>query len=231
MLEVRLLGDLSVRRPDGTEVDDGAWQTGGARDLLRLLALPAGRPVRSGMLIDQLWPGSGTTEGRSRLRATAAEVRRTVGGDCIGREPGRMFLRWPWVDVALVRALLVAGAAAAAAGRTEDVVARARSVENLYTGDFRADDDGSDWALAVREDLAQGRRALLADAAAGCLALGRHREAIGYAEALQRADPTSERAHLVRMEAHAALGEVDRALTAFERYRGGLRRHGGPASV
>ena len=45
-IEVRLLGRLQVRRADGTMVDNAEWRTGKTADLVRLLTLAAGRPVR-----------------------------------------------------------------------------------------------------------------------------------------------------------------------------------------
>ena len=55
--EIRVLGPLRVRRADGSVVSDRDWRTGKNADLLRWLALQAGNPVSTEVLIDGLWPG------------------------------------------------------------------------------------------------------------------------------------------------------------------------------
>lgn len=219
LLEIRLLGPMVVLRRDRTEVDASEWSTAKTMDLLRLLAVHAGRPVRTQPMIDWLWPAASPPHARGSLRTAASRVRRTVQDNCIVRGPGTMMLRHAWVDVVLVEGFIEAGRAAMLAGRHEEVVSRARAMEKLYRGDFHAHDDDSDWALGIREYLAQGRLALLDDAAGCCVAVGDHREALLYANAALNLDPTVEGAYRTKMRAHAELGEVGAALRAFERYR------------
>ena len=218
-VEIRLLGFLVVVRRDGSEVDERDWRSGKTRDLLRLLALQAGRPVLTQLLLDRLWPAAAPRQARGSLRTAASKVRTVIRDDCIERQAGSMVLVGAQVDTAALRGLLKAGREDLAEGRAELVVSRARAVERLYQGDFHADDDTSAWAVAEREDLARGRLELLAAAAECCLRLGNEREALLYANAVLFADPLREAVYRAKMRAHAELGEADRALHTFEAYR------------
>ena len=216
---IRLLGQMVVLRRDRSTVGGHEWRTGKTMDLLRLLALQAGRPVRTQMLIDRLWPRASPERARGSLRTAASQVRRALHDDCIVREPGTMMLRDAWVDVVAVSSLLLAGRSAALVGNAEVVVSRARAMERLYQGDFHAYDDDSDWAVAERDHLLHRRLELLDDAAQSCLIMGRYREALAHAHAVLVVDPTAEGAQRTKMRAHAELGEVGSALRVFERYR------------
>ncbi len=216
---VRLLGPLVVLRRDGSDVDRSEWKTGKTADLLRLLALSAGHPVRTQLLIDRLWPDASPPHARGSLRTAASQIRRTLREHCLMRGPGTLMLCHAWVDAAVLKGMLDAGGKAMRLGQAESVIGGARAVERMYRGDFHADDDTSDWALGVRAYLASGRVRLLDDAAQCCVSVGSHREALLYANALLLVDPTVERAYRSKMRAHAELGEVGSALRVFERCR------------
>lgn len=218
-LEIHLLGPLRVVRPDRSEVPASAWRTSKTTDLLRSLALDVGRPVRTQLLIDRLWPHVPPERARASLRTAASQIRHAVGSDCLRREPGGLALRSAWVDVAVVGTLLDEARAAVLAGDPAAVVDRAAAVSALYSGDFHASDDESAWASVERNALANRRLQLLVDAAEACLELGLFRESLDHAGEALRVDPSSERVHRVMMCAHAELGEIGRALRIFERYR------------
>ena len=219
LLKIRLLGSMVVHRRDRSEVAASEWHTAKTADLLRLLAVSAGEPVLTQLLIDRLWPDSSPRLARGSLRTAASQIRRTLQDNCLVRGPGTLMLCHAWVDVTVVKGLIDTGGQAMRLGHTESVIGRARAVERLYHGDFHADDDHSDWALAVRAYLASGRVRLLDDAAQCCVSVGSHREALLYASALLLVDPTIERAYRSMMRAHAELGELGSALRVFERYR------------
>jgi DNA-binding SARP family transcriptional activator len=216
---VRLLGGLVVTRPDGTTVSTDEWRTGKTMDLLRLLALENGRPVRPQVLIQRLWPDARPERGRGSLRTASSQIRRTIGTNCVVRQPDGLVLQDAWVDS--VRYLQNAARLSRAA-RSEHharVMDIARAAERLYVGDFHAYDDDSAWALAERERLAVARHELLCDAATSALALHLPREAVSLAAEAIRLNDTSETAHRLLMTAHADLGEIGSALRIFETYR------------
>lgn len=218
-IRIRLLGSLEVVRPDETLVAVEEWRTGKTMDLLRLLALSNGRPVRPTSLIEKLWPKASPTRGRGSLRTATSQIRRAVGTNCVVRQPEGLVLRGTWVDVDQFVEASHGALVAARDGDHTRVLTLAREAELLYAGDFRAYDDDADWAIAEREYLARLRVDLLCDAAVSAQALRRFREAADLASAAIRIDGSSETAHRTLMSAQAELGEVASALRIFESYR------------
>jgi DNA-binding SARP family transcriptional activator len=221
-IEIRLLGRLHVRRSDGTIVDAKEWRTGKTVDLLRLLALEAGRPVRIDSVLDKLWPDVDEAHGRASLRTAASQIRRTLQADCIERQLGGLVLTNAWVDVVAYRSLAMEAQAMLRAHEYARVVALAREAESLYLKDFQAHDDGSCWAMEVRSELANMRQTVLADGAESAVKLRWMRDCIDLANRALAADPCFERPHRSLMQAHAALGETEQALRVFEHCRGML---------
>src|SRR5262245_44237127 len=86
-VRIRVLGDLRVTRRDGSDVRAEEWRTGKTRDLLRLLALGNGRPIRADQLTELLWPSVPSHRARNRLRTAASQIRVTLGDRSLERHP------------------------------------------------------------------------------------------------------------------------------------------------
>ncbi|GAB6985648.1 hypothetical protein JCM10369A_21720 [Nocardioides pyridinolyticus] len=217
-----VLGGLSVLRSDGTPVPIDELRTGKTMDLLRLLALENGRPVRPEGLIEKLWPKAPLERARGSLRTASCQIRRAVGTNCVVRHPDGLVLKGAWVDVVEFLAAARRVSLAARTGRHSQVLAITRSTETLYAGDFRAHSDDATWAVATRQHVALVRHEMLCEAAASALAARQAREAADFAGRAVRIDWASERAHRLLMAAHAELGEVATALRLFETHRAQL---------
>lgn len=218
-IQIRMLGDLTVHRPDGSRVDGGAWRTGKTMDLLRLLALSNGRYVTCHSLLDKLWPHSPEDRARASLRTAASQIRRAIGVNCLCRQLGSIALQGTWTDVEAFLDLARAASKASIAGSHARALRLARSAEFLYAGDFHAYDDDSTWAGQTRHTLGRARILMLTDAAESSVAERRFREAIHFAELAIDVDRCAEQPYRTMMEAYAELGEIDHALRAFETYR------------
>ena len=219
-IEIRILGRLRVRRPDGSIVDNAEWRTGKTADLVRLLALAGGRPVRVDALLDSLWPSVEETKARASLRTAASQIRRTLGVDCIERGFDGLALNNAWIDAEAFTVLAHEGRAHARGAHHAQVVRIAREAEALYVGDLDCHVAGEEtWVSEARENLASLRRDLLTEAAESALALGWFRDAEDLATRALRADGMAERPHRLLMSAYAGLGEIDRALRVFDRCR------------
>lgn len=221
-IRVRLLGELEVRRRDGSLVEPGEWRTAKNMDLLRLLALGNGQVVRSTGLMERLWPAVSTERARASLRTATSQLRRVLGAPCVVRRPDGLLLEGAWVDTHAFLHGVRRAQQAAREGRPDDVVAATRTADVLYRGDFHAHDDDSDWALAERTHLVRSRQAMLTEAAGAALEIGLPREALDFAQSAVALDRTSESAHRALMRAHAELGEIGSALRVFESYRAHL---------
>jgi DNA-binding SARP family transcriptional activator len=219
LIEIRLLGPLEVRRSDGSTVDAREWKTGKTVDLLRMLALSAGRPRPVDGLLAALWPDSAPAQAQSSLHTATFRIRQVLGRDCLARDLGGLRLHGAWVDVAAFRAqahrawqLLQAGDIPAAAMATQEADA-------LYRGDLRAHDDGADWVVSERRALDAIRQGLLCDAAEAVSRLGFPAEAVDFGGRVLAGNPYSERASRLVMRGYAELGETSAALREYDRCR------------
>jgi DNA-binding SARP family transcriptional activator len=221
-IRIRLLGELDVLRLDGTVVSVAEWRTGKTMDLLRLLALRGGRPVRVESLVEKLWPDAAPDRARASLRTACSQIRRAVQTNCVVRHPQGLVLQDAWVDAIEFLAHVRRVQVAAVDAQHDEVLVLARAAEMLYRDGFHACDDDSEWVRTERDHLDRARHDMLCGAAGAALELGLFREAVDFASGAVRSDHTSETAHRHLMRAHAALGEVGGALRVFESYRSQL---------
>ena len=220
-LRINLLGEFQVRRHDGTVVGRDEWRTGKTMDLLRILALSKGRPVRLTWVTERLWPNVGQDRARASLRTAASQIRRATGASCLVRQSDGIKLEGAWVDAIAFRNDARRVHALALAARHSRAVDLTRAAERLYADDFHAHDDESPWAWTEREHLRRCRGAMLSRAAESAITLGDFRSALGFAGTAVGIDATSEAAHRAQMRSYAGLGETASALRSFE----GLRTH------
>ena len=219
-IEIRILGRLRVRRPDGSVVENAEWRTGKTADLVRLLALAGGRPVRVDALLESLWPAVDETKARASLRTAASQIRRTLGVDCLERGFDGLALTDAWIDAAAFSSLANEARTHARAGQHAQVVRIAREAEALYVDDIELPVSAdSVWVHEARESLATLRGDLLADAAQSAIALRWYREAEDLARRAHRSDRMAERPHRLLMAAYAGMGETERALRVYDRCR------------
>lgn len=218
-IEIRMFGRLFVRRSSGEVVDADEWTTGKTTDLLRLLALNANRPVSVHSIVDKLWPDVDEDRAKASLRTAASGIRQILQEPCVERHLGGLILRNAWADVTAFQTIVHDASAALHAGDHPRVVSLAREAEALYIADFRAYDDKSFWATESRDALRLSRQSLLADAGESAFKLMWLRDAIDFATLAIAGDPCFERPHRTLMQAHAALGEIELALRAFEHLR------------
>lgn len=217
---VDVLGELSVTRADGGVVPAARWRTGKTMDLLRMLALDVGRPLRTALLVERLWPEAGHDRALASLRTAASEIRTTVRDrDCLVRHHESLTLVGVEVDARDLVLCAVEARAARVAMRPAAAVQLAQRAVVIYQDDFHAYDDDASWVLTERERLARVHGAVLLDGAECALELQRFQEAHDLAADLVRSHPMDERGHRVLMRSLAELGEMGRALQAFESYR------------
>jgi len=218
VIEVRLLGPLSVRRGDGSVVDLSEWRTRKTADLLRILALRAGETVPVAELVDILWPHVEAERGRASLRTAASQIRRVLRRSCIGRSFGALVLQDVWTDTHTFSMLVRESARAGLVGSNEQAVAAARQADALYLGDLDVGpDDTPEWLRVEGERLRRAHLDLLVNAANAAVSLSWMRDGLDFAERALVDDPYSEGAYRAAMLAYAGLGEMQRALSVYER--------------
>ncbi len=217
-IEVRLLGQLLVRRSDGSVVAPDEWRTTRTTDLLRLLALDAGQPVATHVVIDRLWPNVASERGRASLRTAASQLRKVLRADCLERRAGALVLHGAWVDTQAYDGLVTRLDAARRAGEHAEVVALAQQAEALYRGDVDAPDASGDWLHEVRDRLRRTRCRALLDASNAAACLGWMRDSLDLARQAVELEESEEAARAL-MRAYAGMGEVPKAMQVFDRLR------------
>jgi DNA-binding SARP family transcriptional activator len=225
VVEVRTIGGLEVRRPDGRMVDRGEWGTAKTRDLLRLLVLEQGRAVATDQILQALWPSVDRAHGAASIRTAASRIRAVTGTACVRREAGGLRLDGVRSDVEdlqnlvrHVRRLHLRGDHV----RTLRVVARH---ERLLTGDLDLEvlesPSGRDvtWVLRARQRVAALQREVEALHVKSMATVSHLHDCRDLAQWALGNDPFAERPHRVLMRALAALGEPAEALAVYQRLR------------
>ncbi len=214
-IEIRLLGPLRVRRSDGSLVDPREWRTHKTAELLMLLALHAGEPVPTHRLLEALWPDADPDRGRASLRTALSRLRSALREDPFDRDPRGPVLSGVWVDSQVFDELAARAHRAWEQAQPDEAFVAATEADSLCLSHLVPDATGG-WAAEYAGRHLATHRDLLGDAGEAALALLRPREAAELADRLVALDPLHERACRTLMLAASAMGEVDRALQAYQ---------------
>jgi SARP family transcriptional regulator, regulator of embCAB operon len=218
-IRVRMLGVFEVERADGSWVPGAAFRTAKTRQLLRLVALQEGAPVRVPLLIDLLWPDAPETRGRSSLRTAAAQIRRTLMSDHLVRQGDTLRLDSAACDVLELQQELDRAQRAFTAGDRRAALTLAGRAIDLYGNGLA--DDGLDLRpmTQLRDRLHLAVIELRLRAAVAALELDDPADALRWVGPVVDEDATLERGCRILMGAYARLGEVGQALRIYERCR------------
>jgi DNA-binding SARP family transcriptional activator len=160
-LELQVLGPV-VATVDGRDVDDRAWRSRKAREVLVVLALAGEAGRGRDEVIEAVWPDRDPAKGRSLLRTALADIRRILEPSRPPGEPSRFLASHGDRLVLAARTDLATAAREHAAGDPAALAAAWRR----FRGELAADDP-------YAESLAEARRSagrLQADVAQGLVA-------------------------------------------------------------
>lgn len=193
-LQVRCFGRFEIRvdgeRPPLERVRPRA------REVLRMLALAAGRPVHRELLIEALWPGLDPSAATHNLHVAVSSLRAVLEPG-VARGAARLLARdgdryslaldpGSSCDLQVFESSCVAADRARAAGDTDAAIRSLDVALAAYTGDVLPEDGPAEWVLAARERFrvrAAEAAALLAE-----LHLGRGHAEAAAAAALRSID-------------------------------------------
>lgn len=208
------------------------------RQLLRLLALNAGRPMHREQLAELMWPQQPPSDGTHRLQVAISALRHVVGpeggagvtsplverdGECyrLRLTPGSR------VDVHEFSSALIR------ARRASDTAAQAAALRDAlewYTGDLLPEDGPADWVVERREQL-RAQASVAATSLAELLSEADPRAAVAAAERALRLDGYNDAAWQMLIALHDRLGDRARAKRARDAYAEVLRELGVDAEV
>ncbi|ADB31189.1 transcriptional activator domain protein [Kribbella flavida DSM 17836] len=216
-VRVECLGGFRVLR-NGKPVQLGEWPSKKARDLLKILVARRCRPVARVQLLDLLWPDQGEAVASPRLSVALSTVRSVL-------DPTKQFAPDAFVGADRATIWLDRDQTAvdvenflhdARTGLDTNDLARLRTAEAAYSGDFLEEDVYADWAAGLREEA----RALYVRVAR-VLAERSKRDpdaAAGYLLRILQRDQYDERAHLGLVTAFQASGAHGEARRAYRTY-------------
>ncbi|MFI6099347.1 BTAD domain-containing putative transcriptional regulator [Lentzea sp. NPDC051213] len=219
---VRTLGGFQVLR-DGAPVPSALWQSKKARDLLKILAANRGRAVPRPQLVELLWPDDMSDRTANRLSVLLSTVRTvlSVPGLPADAEPLVADRDTVSLDLSLVdldvAGFLDAAHLALTAHRRGDAAALAllTDADELYLGEFLAEEPYEQWAIQVREEV-RGRYTAVLRALVQLVP--DPDQQVGYLTRMLELDCYDESAHVRLVHALRAAGRHGEARRRYQVY-------------
>lgn len=218
VLEFGLLGPVEVRHL-GQVVPLGGPRS---KYVLATLLLNAGKPIRSDVLVDALWPDPPPTA-RAQLHNLISKLRgvlRRGADDLIGSRPAGYELRLDphWLDLEAFRQSAARGRLEAVGGRHPEAVVELAGALALWRGPAMAD-VADDLAVGVRQALHDERLAVVEAKLRSELALGRVADVLRDLPVVLADHPFHEGLWEIRITALALTGQRADALADYQRMR------------
>ncbi|MBO9394437.1 BTAD domain-containing putative transcriptional regulator [Caldilinea sp.] len=217
MIRIQLLGGFSITC-DGQELLPGRSNTRLAL-LLAFLLLKRNLLLSRKQIAYLFWTDSTDKQARSNLRGLLTTLRREAPMLATCLLDDKTLLGWhsdptQEIDVTDFESALERAAMLDQEANNELVVDTLKKALSLYTGDLLPA-SYADWVLAERLRLKTAYLDGLHWLIDLLETLGRHHEAIHYAEQLWRADPLRETTIFLLMRLYAAVGDRARALSLY----------------
>ena len=225
-IQIRTFGTLQVVRDD-LAVDESAWRTRQARQLLKVLVTERPRPVATDRLIDLLWPGNSVDSAATTLRSAINALRNVLEPDRPNRAPSRYihtqspgyaYRTHPhiWLDVEVFENLL---RQVEKAGTNDEKQRLLEEATALYKDDYLISDPYADWVKSERERLRELYFHALLALADLYSKTGNYTDAIPLARLILSKDEVRENAYQSLMRYQAESGDSAAALITYERCR------------
>ncbi|MFI5832229.1 BTAD domain-containing putative transcriptional regulator [Micromonospora sp. NPDC051300] len=202
------------------------------RAVLAVLLLSAGRPVRTGQIVEAVWPEEAPVNGANVVQKHVAGLRRVLEPDRSPRTPARVLtltdagyvlrVTPEAVDAARFERGVQRARQAQAAGRTAEALTDLDAALELWQGEPFTGFTGP-WFDAARHRLVELRAVALETRTELELAAGRHDEAVGRLVELTAEFPVRERLRLQLMLALHRSGRQAEALAAYRDFAALLR--------
>ena len=151
-VRIEMLGGFALR-VGGRELALGRKVPRRPLELLRYLAVHAGRQLPEGEVAAALWPGRARAAAAASLSVTLHRLRRLLGvPEAIFRREGRIGVdvRWVWCDSVAFERL---AAEALRCGERRRRMALIAAALELYRGEFLAGETRAAWVMPIRARL------------------------------------------------------------------------------
>ena len=209
---------------DGNGLAVEHWQRKQALTLLKYLTHHAGRAVHRERLIGLLWPDSGETQGRERLKVTLYFLRHQLRDAGLSDEiietagPAYILKRDKvWIDCESFENLYKEGERHLRAGHSDEAVRCFEEAQALYRVDYLEEDLYADWCAEELERLCEIYLDVLGRLADSYAERGSYASAAQICRSALVREPCRERFHRALMDYLFHLGRSDRAIAQYQR--------------
>jgi DNA-binding SARP family transcriptional activator len=223
-LEVHCLDGFQVSSR-GIKVEH--WESMKAKSLFQYLMTKPRKPVAKEVLMEALWPNYDPKVASNNLKAAMHGLRQTFSS-LLGIEQSFPFIVFTqgtyhinpkillWLDVEQFEAHWETGRRLQIAGKENEAMREFRLAEELYKGDYLADDPYEDWTLLRREALQDMYLHILSKLADNYLQKDDCDSCIMYSLKILDKDSCREDAYQRIMRCYNRLGLRNRALQWYE---------------
>lgn len=233
LLHIRCFGVFEIQR-EGTLIAPHQFKRRKALELLKILLIHAGKPVKNETLIEYLWPESEPDAGLNRLHVVVHALRRAIEPHGSAGQPECIlsdrehytFADSPlvWLDLAEFATACTKGREAEERGDLLRAIEAYDQATRLYRGDLLEDEPFAEWCYLEREyqrEVYLGTLQRLADLSARTDNPDR---AIGAYLQILHNDPLRESTVRHLMECMWQNGRRSEALRQYELFRQNLQR-------
>jgi ATP/maltotriose-dependent transcriptional regulator MalT/DNA-binding SARP family transcriptional activator len=226
-LDIRSLGGFEVRRNGGEVIADGQWAGLRQKLLLKAIIVNGCREIPKDILMDAIWPDSGTDAALRRFKVTLHRLRRILeptsgqrsGSSCISLKDNLVSLDMSRCRVDVDDFLAACDEIRQLRGDDDDDrrLSACRRAVDLYKGDFLPEEPYLSWAEVKRSALRDQYLAIRMEMAGLFERNGDMEQAAHHCDAVIRVDPLAEHALQQLMRLLQRQGRRSAALKAYRR--------------
>jgi two-component SAPR family response regulator len=223
---------LEIHCLDGFQVSFGRerverWESIKAKSLLQYLMTKPRKSITKEELMEALWPDCDPKVSSNNLKAAMHGLRQTFN-TLLKKERNFPYIVFNqgsyqispeillWLDVEQFELHWETGRRLQSAGKQDEAIREFRLAEELYKGDYLADEPYEEWTLLRREALHDIYLNILSKLADNYLQKADHENCIVYCFKILDKDNCREDAYQRIMRCHSRLGLRNRALQWYE---------------
>lgn len=229
LLRVHLLGRFQLWR-DGELISSDTWHAEKSKSILKLLFSERGRVYTHEEFISDLFPDLDPDKAALDIRVRVCELRRILEPTLERREHSQFILTTHggyyfnpdahcWIDLEEFAEHCKKAFELERHGRWTHAIRNYEAADQLYQGDYLAEDRYEEWAIAPRERWREAYLIALSHLADCYAHLGHYEMAIGCCRRALCTAPDREDCYRQLMFYHYLEGNQTEALKAFEQCR------------
>lgn len=229
-LRVYLFGKFEVYASERI-IQEKYWQSRQVRTIFKFLVVHRERVVSHEQLLELLWPNEDPAVAQERLYIRISQLRQvlkkidapvcleTVEGGYVLESCSQADSDLLWIDTETFEKLADQGRQSLEKNQYRDAIDLLQQAQQLYRGEYLAEDQYKDWSTVERERLRDRYLTVLTELSEAYAQLGQYRRAINTCQTILHNEPYREAAFVRLMLFYYYAGEKTKALKTFEQCR------------